>query len=209
MTANRNSGRTLTNQQTNTFADALSNGINAASKSTSEARGAGDSTADPDADPSSSLPTYQVLNLKTNATAAVRNITDEMLARVALNKQHGEARARAHVPPKQRRRLLAAGTNNKQPGAAGGANSTAQRLKPLEAFTMLESGMFNLTAAQSIVLGGAARAAGNAAVCVAPALLPQRAVDGFNITFDCPGITVPAQVGIHPLIESCLLASTN
>lgn len=194
MTANRNSGRTLSGQQTNSFADALSNGIRAASRrdSPSSAQIAED-TAHPEDDASDSMPAYQVLKLTPNATAAARNITPEMLARVALNRQHAEARARAHIPPRQRRRLLAAGVDRQQSGAAG-ADAAPQGLTPLEAFEILESGMYNLTAVQSITLGGAAQAAGNAAVCVAPALLPQRAVDNFNITFDCPGITVPAQV---------------
>jgi hypothetical protein len=65
---------------------------------------------------------------------------------------------------------------------------------------------FSHPGAAQVTRGAPAAAGGNGGVCVAPALLPRRGVDGATTRFDCPGVEVPAQVGARARVRMCACA---
>lgn len=148
MSANSRSQRSITPQQTNSFADALLSGLKAAARLV-DAAGSNQRTAGP------------------------------------------------------RRSLLATALITTKAAAIEGPRDP---LSPAQAYAVLADGAFKLGAAQRVSLGGGARVAGNAGICVGPALLPASSVDCFTVAFDCPGVGMPAKVRMLQQARQMLFA---
>lgn len=74
------------------------------------------------------------------------------------------------------------------------AQNAASTFTSIQAYKCLLDGVKRLTQAQDVILGAPAVAVGNAGMCVAPALLQQKAVGGAVIRLECPGVTAGAEV---------------
>jgi hypothetical protein len=178
--ANLENGQSLNAQQSRDFANALTRGIAAATQPLSAAAAV---TADAAASSSVAI---------TPAAAAA--------AAPAAGSLHlWQLRQATAVPdPSSSSSGTPADADSSTAAAAGTDTTTLQHsndtLSISQAYTTLVHGAVLLSAAQTVMLGGSASAAGGAGVCVAPALIPQKLAGGFTVAFDCRGVSAPAEV---------------
>lgn len=183
--SNVDSQQSLSQQQSSDFADALTNGISATlpppsstskNKTSSSGRGKDDVVTTGQAAAAHAGPTVAPTDNMNRRLLRLQQQTDTPGA-AQQQRQHAEH----HDMPPTAVALAS--------GAPSNATSTAA-----EAYTSLVDGAYMLNTVQAVTLGAAAKAAGNAGLCIAPALLPTKSAAGFGIKFDCPGINTPAEV---------------